>query len=92
MNVTLDIPDDIADHLRAVHGGDLTRTTLEQFALGEYSAGNLSRYQVQRLLGFEDRWETEKWLGSAGAAIQYTQDDLQQDRASLDQLLKPSQS
>src|SRR4051812_47255738 len=71
MQVTLDIPDDIAGHLRAIQGGDLERAALEQIALAGYVTGTLNRFQVQRLLGFDNRWDTEEWLGRRGAAVQY---------------------
>lgn len=88
MQLTLDIPDDIAARLRAAHGDDITRSALEHIALTGYTEGTLSRFQVQRLLGFDNRWDTENWLGSRGASMQYTAADLELDRANLDRLLK----
>ena len=87
MQLTLDIPDDIAARLRAAHGGDLARSTVERIALAGYLDGTLSRFQVQRLLGFDNRWDTEEWLGSRGATAQYTTADLDLDRANLDRIL-----
>ena len=89
MQLTLDIPDDIADHLRTARGGDLNRSAVEQLALGGYLDGTLSRFQVQRLLGFDNRWDTENWLGDRGASVQYSLADLDLDRANLDRLLGP---
>ena len=62
-------------------------TAAEQSALGGYLNGTLSRFQVQRLLGFDNRWDTENWLGDRGASMQYTLADLDLDRANLDCLL-----
>ena len=90
MQLTLDIPDDIADRLRAALGGDLSRSAVERIALAGYLDGTLSRDQVQRLLGFDNRWDAEEWLGARGAAVQYAAADLDQDRASLDRLLGPA--
>ena len=42
MNVTVRIPDDLADRLAAA-GGDLERRALEALALAEYQAGRLTR-------------------------------------------------
>jgi len=86
MQLAIDIPDDIAAHLWA-QSDDLARGAVEQIALGGYLAGTLSRFQVQRLLGFDNRWETEDWLGSRGAAMQYSIDELELDRTNLDRLL-----
>jgi len=87
MQLAITIPDDIATHLRAVQGGDLERTAIERIALAGYLDGTLSRFQVQRLLGFANRWETEDWLGSRGAAMQYTAAELDRDRVNLDLVL-----
>jgi len=87
MPLTIDIPDDIAKHMRSTHGGDLERSAIEQLAIAGYNAGTLSRYQVQRLLGFDNRWDTEEWLGSRGASMQYSITELEQDRINLDKVL-----
>lgn len=90
MQLTIDIPDDIAERLRATSQGDLTRSAVERIALGGYLDGTLSRYQVQRLLGFDNRWDAEEWLGSRGASVQYSLADLDQDRLTLDRLFRPA--
>ena len=51
--------------------------------------GALSRYQVQELLGFTNRWDTEDWLGRHQATVQYSLEDLEADRKTLDRLLGP---
>jgi hypothetical protein len=48
MNVTLQIPDDIAKRLTAA-GGDLSRVALEALATEEYTRGRLTKPEVQRL-------------------------------------------
>ena len=67
----------------------LRLTGHEAEALAGYLAGTLSRYQVQKMLGFDNRWDAEEWLGAQGATVQYTIADLDQDRATLDALLGP---
>ena len=86
MQLTIDIPDDIAERLRAAQGGDLPRSAIERIALAGYLDGTLSRYHVQRLLGFDNRWDAEEWLGARGASVQYSLADLDQDRSTLDRL------
>lgn len=87
MQLTLNIPDDLTGPLRAVHGDDLGRAALERLALDGYQAGKLSPFQIQKLLGFTDRFETQTWLGQMGAHETYSLDDLDADRNTLDRLL-----
>ena len=61
MEVTLKIPDDIAEKLSAA-GGDVPRRILEAPALEGYRAQTLTLYQVSEMLGFT-RVETEDFLG-----------------------------
>jgi hypothetical protein len=51
MNLTVQIPDDLASRLSAV-GGDLARRALEAFALEEYKSGHITQAELRRLLGF----------------------------------------
>ena len=87
MELTFTIPDDLALPLRAANGEDLGRAAVERLALESYRSEKLSRYQVQRLLGFHNRYDTEDWLGRHGANQNYTLADLQADRETLDRLL-----
>lgn len=64
----------------------------EAEALAGCEAGTLSRYQVQQMLGFDNRWDAEEWLGVHSATVQYTLADLDQDRATLDTLLGPREN
>ncbi len=87
MELTLTIPDDLAALLRQSRGEDLGRAALESLTLDGYRAGHLSRYQVQRLLGFDNRYDTEEWLGCRGASPSYSSGDLRADRDTFDRLL-----
>ncbi len=87
MQWTLVIPDDLAAPLQGVYGDDLGRAALEKLALDGYRSGQLSRYQVQRLLGFDNRYDVEDWLGQHGACQSYSIGDLQADREVLERLL-----
>ena len=90
MEIILTIPDALASVLQSTHGDDLGRAALEGLALDGYNAGALSRYQVQQLLGFSNRWDTEEWLGQNKATVQYSLDDLEADRNTLDRILGPA--
>jgi hypothetical protein len=50
MNLTLEIPDDLARHL-STEPGDLSRHALEAFALEEYKLRHITKAQLRRLLG-----------------------------------------
>jgi Uncharacterised protein family (UPF0175) len=85
MNVTVSIPDDLADRLRA-EGDDLSRRALEGFSLEEYKAGRISKAELRRLLGFETRYELDGFLKAHDVWMNYTIDDLRREVATLQQL------
>jgi hypothetical protein len=91
MDFTVTIPDEFVEPLHAAVGKDLSRAAVEQLALEGYRTRQLTFYQVQQLLGFDNRWETERWLGSHGANLDYTLDDLEADRKALDRILGSNQ-
>jgi len=80
MEVTIEIPNDIADGLTAGGGADLPRAVLETVALEGYCSGELTHAQVRRLLGFENRLEVEAFLKAHDVYLDYTLEDLEQDR------------
>ena len=86
MELTLTIPDDLTAPSQEADGDDLGRAALEKLVLDGYRSGKLSRYQVQRLLGFDNRYDAEDWLGRNGATASYTLSDLLADRETLDRL------
>lgn len=83
MNVTIQIPDDLARQLEA-SGGDLSRRTLEAFAIEEYKSGHLTRPAMRMLLGFATREQLDGFL-KAHAVVEDlpTLDDLEQERRDL---------
>ena len=80
MQVTIEIPNDIAEGLAAKNLEDLPRAVLEKVALEGYRSGDLSHAQVRRLLGFEHRLEVDAFLKERGVYLDYTVEDLEQDR------------
>jgi len=81
----LEIPDDIAERLNA-HWSDLSRQAMELLAADSYRAGVLTAAEVQRMLGFETRMETDEFLKGEGAYLHYTEEDLQNDIATFRRL------
>lgn len=80
MDVTIQVPDDVAARLRGAH--EMPRHFLEAFAADAYRAGKLTRHEVSVLLGF-DYWQTETFLNEREARRPYSLDDLNIDRQSL---------
>jgi hypothetical protein len=54
MDLTIQIPDELARHFAAEHG-DLSRRVLEMLALEEFKSGHITKPELRRLLGFETR-------------------------------------
>lgn len=89
MIFTLYVPENAAGVLRDAYGDDLGRAALEAIAIEGYRTGKLSRHEVQTLLGFGDRWETEHWLAGRGVSQNYGAEDLEADRETLRRTLGP---
>jgi hypothetical protein len=87
MTLRLEISEQAAETLRLAWGSEISRAALEALAIEGYRSGKLSRYDVQCLLGFEDRWQTETWLGAHGGHVNYSIEDLTADRDALNRAL-----
>jgi len=85
MNVTVEIPDDVAQRLTAA-GGDLSRRALEALALEEYKRCRLTRLELRRLLGFATRVELDEFFKAHEVFGSYTPADLERDRQDLRRL------
>jgi hypothetical protein len=84
MEITLHIPDELADLLDST--GDIERRALEAFALAEYQAGRLTRPDLRRLLGFATRYELDGFLKAHGVNEGLTVEEFERDRETLDRL------
>ncbi len=87
MNVTLEIPDDIAPRL-AAGGRDLTRTALEMIAAEAYREDRITKPELQRLLGIETSYQLDGFLKQHGIWIDYTLEDAAREQRSLDRLVR----
>ena len=85
MNVTLELPEDIARQL-STEWHDLSRAALEGLALEAYRARKLTSDQMRRLLGFETRFELDGFLKQHGVWLNYSIDDLGRDRETHERL------
>lgn len=82
MNIVIDIPDDIGQVLAAQSGG-VSRAVLEAVAIEAYRLGSITQAQVQQMLGFRSRWQTEAFLKRAEAFHDYAAEDLERDIAAI---------
>lgn len=78
MEITLQLPEDIASHLCVTHP-DLSRAAIEAIALEGARSGELSTAQVRRLMGFETRLEVDPFLKSHAVPLPSTTEDIERD-------------
>jgi len=78
MQITVQLPEDIARHLGASHP-DLSRAALEGIALEGARSGELTTAQVRRLLGFGARTEVDAFLKAHSIFLPVTTADIERD-------------
>ena len=86
MEISITVPDDIAERLRG-QWQDLPRHALEALAADGYRQGLLTTAQVRHLLGLSSRLEVDAFLKRAGADLPYSEEDLEKDARTLEELL-----
>ena len=84
MQLTLQIPDDLAQRLSA--GVDLSRRALEALAADEYKNGQLSKPELRRLLDFETRYELDGFLKAHGVCEERTVEEVEREVEGLQRL------
>jgi predicted HTH domain antitoxin len=84
MQITIDLPDDIANQLPP---GNISRRILELIAADSYRQGHIGAAEVRRMLNFSSRWETYEFLKREKADLAYTEDDLEQDVQNIRSVL-----
>ncbi len=85
MEVTVQIPDEIASRVTAA-GDDLSRRTLENFALEEFREGRITKVELRKMLGLE-RIELDGFLNSHSVPYDgYTLEEINQQVEALPQL------
>lgn len=82
MDVTVQIPDDIAGRMMA-ESGDLPRLALEALAVEEYNRGHITGPELRRLLGFGTRYQLDGFLKAHGVYEDYTLEDFERERKAL---------
>jgi predicted HTH domain antitoxin len=82
MEVTVEIPEDIANRLHA-KWDNLPRGVLESLALEAYRSGTLTTAQLRRLLGFQTPMEVDAFLKRAGIYLDYDLNDFEEDMETI---------
>lgn len=78
MQITIEIPDKIAQRMSA-KWGNLEKRSLEILAAEAYREEVISAAEVRRMLNLSSRWEAHGFLKQEGAYLHYTLADLEQD-------------
>jgi hypothetical protein len=86
MQVTIEMPDDIAGELTEKNGEGLRRAVLEAVALEGYRSGRLTHPQVGQLVGLDYRFDVDAFLKEHGVFLDYAPEDLERDRETLRKL------
>ncbi len=80
--MTVSIPDDLASRL-AGPGEDLSRRALEALALESFKSGQITDFELRRLLGFSTRYQLDGFLKAHEVYEDYTMEDFEQEREAL---------
>jgi predicted HTH domain antitoxin len=85
MQITIEVPDELAERLLGNQHSPLSRQVLEVLAVEAYKADRLTSAEVGRILGLS-RWEVDAFLKQHQAYLHYDETDLEQDIETLSQL------
>ena len=86
MQITIELPDDIANQLQ-LQPANISRRILELIAADNYRQGRIGAAEVRRILNFSSRWATYEFLKREKAYLPYTEDDLEQDAQAIRNVL-----
>ena len=86
MQITINLPEDVVK-VFASNGANPERKILEATAAEGYRSGKLSQTQIKRMLGFKVRTEVDAFLREHDVTLNYTIEDLEADRKTLDKIL-----
>ena len=84
MQITLEIPDDLAPTL-APHGQDPARAALEALGLEAYRQRRMTGYQLRTVLGIASRYEFDGFL-KEHQVEKYNAEDFEHDLATIRKL------
>ncbi len=82
MQITIEIPDEIAQRLDQTKGS-LSRRLLEFIIADAYHCGKINTAEVRQILQLPSRLETHAFLKRMGVYLNYDESELEQDLQSL---------
>lgn len=82
MQITIDIPDELAQYYNRER---LTREILEALVVQAYQTEKITSAEVGRILGLQSRWAADAFLKQHKADLHYDETDLERDRQTLRQ-------
>jgi hypothetical protein len=86
MQLTVQIPDDIAERLGEGVDDGLSRRALEALFAEEFRLGRLNKPDLRRLLGFETSYEIDGFLKAHNVYENYSMEDFEREREALKSL------
>lgn len=85
MQITIDIPNEIAEQLTETPD-QLPRQLLELLVIEAYRNDRITHFQVGQILKLPSRWAVDEFLKKHHADLHYNEEDLACDRQTLRQL------
>jgi hypothetical protein len=87
MEVTLTVPDAVAEEIQNGENTSLARRLLELAAIKAHEADLITEREVMEMLGFEDREELYEFFKRYDVRSKHTSQDFETSYAALDDLL-----
>jgi len=78
MQISLEIPEDVARQFTATPGG-IARAAVEALAIEGVRSAKLTAYQARQMLGIQSRYEMDGFLKAHGVLLPFTMEDVLQD-------------
>ena len=85
MQITIDIPDEIAGQLNE-SPDRVRRYLLELLVVEAYRTERITHFQVGKILDLPSRWAVDAFLKQHDAYLHYDEEDRMRDRETLRQL------
>lgn len=86
MEVTVQIPDEVAAKLLHAAGSNLSRRTLEALALAEFQVGHITRNELRQTLGFSDASQLDIFLQEHGVYEGYSAEEVLEQVRRMERL------
>lgn len=82
MQITVDIPDEVAQRLDLT-GSNLSHRLLEVITADTYRCGKVNMAEVRQILQLPSRFETHAFLKQMGVYLNYNEAELEHDLQTL---------